>query len=272
MMINLTKNHGRIVKRWPLIGFLIFMLVVNQLLRSPFHIWNDLSTMRLALHGYRHVLYDRPEFSLGVLEKNADGNGDSVVVSFPDFRSAAGFWFPVLNQLPDDKVIRFVEWFGESDSEWIEQSIVFTDLDLMLSTVLSDNPSEVHIVGQGLGAWLALRYQAKFPDKNIRVTAIHPEGLTEAKLYPQTLAELSAVKTAWVGEQWVPTFALIDWLEWLDNPVKLAIHREMHLESVLEHSIANMKTEIIQLDDGEWKDCSHEVAWTCSEAVLTLFQ
>jgi pimeloyl-ACP methyl ester carboxylesterase len=251
------------------------MLGANQLLRSPFHIWNDVRTMSLSFDGYSHVLYERPEFNLGVLERKSTAEDTEVVVIFPDFRSSVGFWHPVLSQMPVDQNIRLIEWFGESDSVWLEQSVVFTDLDLMLSTVLSDDPDNVHIVAQGLGAWLALRYQQQFPEKSIRVTAIQPEGLQEATLYPQSLLELDGVQESWIGEQWLPKFARLDWLEWLDNPVKLAIHREMHLESVLEHPSMTENTRVIFLGDEStdgWSECSQEVAWTCSDKVLELFE
>lgn len=263
------------MKRWPFIGLLIFMLGANQLLRSPFHIWNGISTMSLSFEGYTHVLYERPEFTLGILERKSTNKDAEILVIFPDFRSSVGFWHPVLTQIPTDKSIRLIEWFGESDSMWLEQSIVFSDLDLMLSTVLSDNPQKVHIIGQGLGAWLALRYQQQFPERTIRVTAIQPEGLKEASIYPQSLSELDGVRDTWIGAEWLPKFARLDWLEWLDNPVKLAIHREMHMESVLEHPSISEGTRVIKLgNDGSdgWVQCTHEVAWTCSEQVLRLMQ
>lgn len=263
------------MKRWPFIGLLIFMLGANQLLRSPFHIWNGLSTFDLSFNGYHHVLYERPEFNLGILERRGTLKDAEVVVIFPDFRSSVGFWHPVLTQMPTQQSVRLIEWFGESDSMWLEQSIVFSDLDLILATVLSDDPERVHIIGQGLGGWLALRYQEQFPEQAIRVTAIQPEGLKEASLYPQSLSELDNVRDSWIGAKWLPKFARLDWLEWLDNPVKLAIYREMHLESVLEHPSISEDTRLIKIgpegSDG-WSECGQEVAWTCSEQVVDLMQ
>ena len=262
------------MKRWPIIGLFILVLSTNQLLRSPFHIWNGIGSMKLAFSGFSQVVYERAEFNLSILEKKST-ESERVVVVFPDIKSSLGFWRSTLESMSTDDTIRMIQWFGEGDSEWFEQSIVFTDLDLMLPTILMDNPEKVHIVAQGLGAWLAMRYQQQNPNKDVRVTAINPEGLSEAKPYPQSLYELDAVRETWIGKRWLPKFVRLDWLEWLDNPVKLAIYREMHVESVLEHSEAAENTMVIQTGpDGmqDWKNCPMELTLDCSGKLLKVAQ
>ena len=172
--------------------------------------------------------------------------------------------------------IRYVDWFGEGSSEWKQSSIVFTDLDLMLESVLSDHEGNVVFVGQGLGAWLSIRFAHNHPEQSIKVIAISPDGFSEADIYPQTLEELRDEQAEYIGDQWVPTFVLEDWLQWLDNPVKLSIHKEMHLESMLERESSKGNIQFISTEENShypttvWSDCTKEIGWSCTQKLSSM--
>jgi pimeloyl-ACP methyl ester carboxylesterase len=277
------------VYKWPL---LLLLLGVNQVIRTPFTLWNWSAQMKLRSSGFESVVYKTNSSRVEVFEKSlvAVGNDDSkehsiktnsgdtpVLVVLSDMKSSVGFWQPWLDELQFDGVVRFIEWYGHGESEWTDNAIVFSDLDSLLTMSLSDVEGEIFIVGQGIGAQLGIRYMQSHPELPIEMIAMHSAGFTTPALYPQTVPELKESVSQLVLNQWLPEFVYRDWLEWLDNPFSLAIEKETHLvpHFKLDELPAVTWVGFAPLDSGsvaEIQDCSGEVQWTCKDDFNNLVQ
>ena len=106
------------VYKWPL---LLLLLGVNQVIRTPFTLWNWSAQMKLRSSGFESVVYKTNSSRVEVFEKSlvAVGNEDSkehsiktnsgdtpVLVILSDMQSSVGFWRPWLDELPA------VTWVG----------------------------------------------------------------------------------------------------------------------------------------------------------------
>lgn len=265
--------------KWPL---LLGLLTINQLLRSPFHLWNWSSTIALQSTEYKSVVYDANSATVEVFERRGASDNPSVLLVFPDMHSPLGTWRPFLEQIEFDGTIRFVRWFGRGDSVWKGSAIVFSDLDNILDIVLSDvdEDATIKLVGQGVGAQLAIRYLSDNPARNVHLFSIHSEGFSSPRLVPQMTSELETFGKDTVQEQWLPKFVYRDWLTWLNNPFSLAIEKETHLVPSFKNSdFDDLLSQQITwvgsnpLSDGQaaaLQDCSFETQWTCTEELLAL--
>ena len=263
------------VYKWPL---LLLLLGINQVIRTPFTLWNWTAKMDLLSSGFDSVVYETTSSRVEVFEKSvkaSDKNDVPVLVVLSDMKSSIGFWQPWLAQLDFDGVVRFVDWYGHGQSEWTDNSIIFSDLDSLLTMSLSDVEGEIFIVGQGIGAQLRIRYMQSHPELSIEMIAIHSAGFTTPALYPQTVPELKDSVTEVVANQWLPEFVYRDWLEWLDNPFSLAIEKETHLVPHFKVDKLPVVTWVGTAPKGrvaEIEGCSEEVQWTCQKEFTTLVQ
>ncbi len=272
------------IPTWPL---LLLLLGVNQLLRSPFFLWEWSAKTELLFSIYDSIAYETNSSQVEVLERPAsDNDNETVLVILPDMRSSIGFWTPLLKRLGTESeysgTIRMVEWYGRGQSEWKEGAIVFSDLDSLLNMTLSDVEGDVVLVGQGIGAQLAIRYAQSHPKIDTRVVAIDSAGFGSPSLYPQTVAELKEDVSGTVREQWLPKFVYNDWLEWLDNPFLLAIEKETHLVPNFTNQDLDALSETSDItwvgfspkkDNGvppQLSACTGETAWTCTEELFSI--
>ncbi len=272
------------IPAWPL---LLLLLGVNQLLRSPFFLWEWGSKIELLSTVYDSAAYKTNSSQVEVLERPAsDNENETVLVILPDMRSSIGFWAPLLKQLATESeytgTIRMVEWYGRGQSEWKEGAIVFSDLDSLLNMTLSDVEGNVVLVGQGIGAQLAIRYAQQHSKIDTRVVAINAAGFGSPTLYPQTVAELKEDVSGTVGDQWLPQFVYNDWLEWLDNPFLLAIEKETHLvpnftSQELESLSETSDITWVGFSPNEESDestpvssCTGQYPWTCTAELFSI--
>lgn len=272
------------IPTWPL---LLLLLGVNQLLRSPFFLWEWGSKIELLCTFYDSAAYKTNTSQVEILERSASDNGnDTVLVILPDMRSSIGFWAPLLKRLATESEysgrIRVVEWYGRGQSEWKEGAIVFSDLDSLLNMTLSDVEGDVVLVGQGIGAQLAIRYAQNHPKVDTRIVAVNSAGFGSPALYPQTIAELKEDVSGTVRDQWFPKFVYNDWLEWLDNPLLLAIEKETHLVPNFTNQDLDALSETSDItwvgfspkkDNGvlpQFSECTGETAWTCTEELFAI--
>lgn len=260
---------------------LIFpLLICNQLVRSPFHLWNWGSEQLLAAEDFKSVVYESNKATLEILErKTTDDSTQSLLVVIPDMRSPVGFWKPFLEEVAFDGTIRFVKWFGNGDSHWAESTIVFADLDNILKMTLSDLDEDVsvHLVGQGIGAQLAIRWVESNPSFKAKVYAIHSEGFNIPRLMPQSISELKEMTQADLKGEWLPKFVFHDWLTWFNNPFVHAIEKETHLVPKFKNAqIESLADKIVWVgfapegNDVGLESCSFEMQWTCKTDLLDL--
>ena len=271
------------VYKWPL---LLLLLGVNQVVRTPFTLWNWTAKMKLWSSGFESVVYKTTSSRVEVFEKkstatdisNKNDNGDTpVLIVLSDLQSSVGFWQPWLDELEFDGVVRFIEWYGHGESEWTDTAIVFSDLDSLLTMSLSDVEGEILIIGQGIGAQLGIRYMQSHPEIPIEMIAIHSAGFTTPALYPQTVPELKDSVNNVVANQWLPPFVYRDWLEGLGNPFSLAIEKETHLVPHFKLDELPVVTWVGFAPKGsggvtEIEGCSEEVQWTCQNDFTNLVQ
>lgn len=265
--------------KWPL---LLGLLTINQLLRSPFHLWNWSSTIALQLTEYKSVVYEANNSTIEVFERTGASDDPSVLLIFPDMHSPIGAWRPFLEQIEFDGTIRFVRWFGRGESVWKGNTIVFSDLDSILNIVLSDvdDDTSIKLIGQGVGAQLSIRYLSDNPERNVHLISIHSEGFSSPRLVPQMISELETFGKDTVQDQWLPRFVYRDWLRWLNNPFSQAIEKETHLvpsfkisdfDSRLSKQITWVGSNPLSEDQSAaLQDCSFETQWTCTAELLAL--
>ena len=282
------------VSKWSL---LLVLLGVNQMVRSPYSLWNWTAKMSLLATQYNAVTYESTSSHIEVLEKpyqqslesiqtasamNQRNGGvrgvestaystSDVLVVLPDVRSSIGFWKPWLENIQFDGTIRYIEWYGKSSSEWKESTIVFSDLDSLLNIVLADVEGRITIVGQGLGSQLGIRYIQAHPDLSVDMIAIHSAGFSVPDVYPQTIDELQESVSADLQGQWLPKFIYRNWLTALNNPFLLAIEQETHLVPHLKLIDLPKVTWVGYAPEGIdpttvlLPNCSREAQWTCLE-------
>jgi len=267
--------------KWPL---LLGLLAINQLLRSPFHLWNWSSTIGLQSTEYKSVVYEANNSTVEVFERTGASEDSSVLLIFPDMHSPIGAWRPFLEQIEFDGTVRFVRWFGRGDSVWKGSTIVFSDLDSILNIVLSDvdDDASIQLVGQGVGAQLAIRYLIDNPTRNIHLFSIYSEGFSSPRLVPQMIAELETFGKDIVQEQWLPKFVYRDWLTWLNNPFSLAIEKETHLVPSFKNSDFDTRLSgqitwvgsnpLSDAESAPLQDCSFEAQWTCTADLLSILR
>ena len=271
--------------KWPL---LLVLLCINQLVRSPFHIWNWTSELSLWSSNYRSVLYESSTAKVEVLERIGPAAKSAVLVVVPDMHSPIGAWKPFLESIQFDGTTRFVRWFGRGESEWHGSTIVFSDLDSILSIALSDvdESTPIAFVGQGSGAQLAIRYALQNPDRSVQLIVAHSEGFAPPRVVPQMVSELKENTTDDVGNRWLPTFVYHDWLTWLHNPFSDAIEKETHLVPKFKHAdltsqlqeqsvwvgLAPSVSEDSSTIEVMLPSCSFETQWTCTAQFTTLVQ
>lgn len=268
--------------KFPKWSLLLGLLIVNQLVRSPFYLWNWCSGLSLQSREYTSVLYDANNATVEVFERKGAEDASSVFLVFPDMHSPIGTWRPFLEQLEFDGTIRYVRWFGRGESDWKGSTIVFSDLDSILNIVLSDvdDAAAITIVGQGVGAQLAIRYMRENPSREVSLFAIHSEGFSSPRLVPQLISETEVFVRETVSEQWLPKFVYRDWLHWLNNPFSIAIEKETHL--VPNFKISNFDTAFLtrttwigsdpvgDSKSATLQECSFEAQWTCTSDLLAL--
>lgn len=272
--------------KWPL---LLVLLLINQLIRSPIHIWNWTSEISLRFMGYQSVAYESSTATVEVFERaSLETDQKEVLVVFPDMHSPLGTWKPFLESLDFEGTVRFVRWFGRGESEWHGTSIVFSDLDNILNVVLSDididESTPVTFVGQGSGAQLVIRYSEQNLTRPLKLIAIHSEGFDTPRLVPQMVSEVKEFTANDVGERWLPTFVYHDWLTWLQNPFSEAIQKETHLVPRFKHAemttrlqdqitwvgLAPSVVEGAKTPEVKLPSCSFETQWTCTRELSTL--
>ena len=269
--------------KWPL---LLVLLFINQLVRSPFHIWNWTSQLSLWSSNYQSVLYESSTAQVEVLERGTLSDDDSILVVLPDMHSPIGAWEPFLDAIEFDGTTRYIRWFGRGESEWHGSTIVFSDLDSMLNIALSDvdESTPIAFIGQGSGAQLAIRYALANPDRPIQLIAIHSEGFAVPRMVPQMISELKEARANDVGDRWLPTFVYHDWLKWLHNPFSDAIEKETHLVPRFKHVdlTPHLQEQTVwvgfapSVSEGEKAletkipSCSFETQWTCAAEFTAL--
>ena len=294
---------------------LIILVLINQGLRSPIHLSNWYMKQTLWLDGYHRVLFQRAEFDVEILERlpitasvesiaNFDNSvqnptlpptlseaidpkeSKSPVVFIPDLSSSIASWSQILSVLPNDRHIIWMEWFGEGDSHWKQSSIVFSDLELVYSTILSDVEEPVVLVGHGLGGWVALKFAEHYPEKVKSVVVINSSGFHPLKPLPQTHEDMQKWAGWLAGKEWLPQFVLSDWLEWYDDGYKRAIQNEamerqgmplMPPKDIPLTMVWSGMEKLPQLPEAfahstqkNWDTCFHEVGWGCSVQVISL--
>ena len=200
--------------------------------------------------------------------------------------SPIGAWKPFLDALEFNGTVRFVRWFGRGESEWLGNTIVFSDLDSILNIALSDvdESTPVVFVGQGSGAQLAIRYALQNPTRPIQLVAAHSEGFAVPRMVPQMISELQTFSADDVGERWLPKFVYHDWLTWLHNPFSEAIEKETHLVPKFKHAdlTTHLQEQTVWVGfaptvstDGpplevNLPSCSFEAQWTCAAEFTAL--
>ena len=92
--------------KWPL---LLVLLFINQLVRSPFHIWNWTSEISLWSSNYESVLYESSTAHIEVLERaKVNPETEALLMIVPDMHSPIGSWEPFLDTVQFDGTIRFL--------------------------------------------------------------------------------------------------------------------------------------------------------------------
>ena len=221
-------------RRLPL---LLVLLLINQLVRSPFHIWNWMSELSLWSSNYQSVLYESSSAKVEVLERVASSDTGRCIGRCSRYALSDRGVETFLESVQFDGTTRFIRWFGRGESEWLGNTIVFSDLDTMLNIALSDvdEATPIAFVGQGSGAQLAIRYALQNPSRPIQLIATHSEGFAVPRTVPQMISELKESSAADVGDRWLPAFVYHDWLTWLHNPFSDAIEKETHLVPKFKH-------------------------------------
>lgn len=271
------------IPKWLL---LVLLLIANQLVRSPVHLWNWTSEMSLWSMGYQSVVYESNNATVEVYERPGSLTNQEILVVFGDMHSPIGLWEPLLKEMNFDGTVRFVRWFGRGDSEWLGTSIVFSDLDSILNMVLSDvdESTPITFLGQGSGAQLMIRYSEQNPSRAIKMIAIHSEGFDAPRLVPQMVSEVKDFTADDVGDQWLPNFVYHDWLTWLHNPFSEAIQKETHLVPRFKHAemtrqmqqkitwvgFAPSVVEGASAPVPKLTSCSFEAQWSCSSELSSL--
>ena len=76
--------------KWPL---LLVLLFINQLVRSPVHIWNWTSEVSLRAMGYQSVVYESSNATVEVFERPSRApDQEEVLIVFADMHSPIGTW------------------------------------------------------------------------------------------------------------------------------------------------------------------------------------
>lgn len=269
---------------------ILLLLAGNQLLRSPYHLWNMKAEVDLFLSGYTDAVYESNLSKIEVIERlpfkveNGVSMNDGLVLIIPDITSSIGLWAPALKSIESNKTIRFVRWFGRGQSDWKGNVILFSDVHSLLDVTLSDVTKPVTIVGQGMGAQIAIQYAEANPDKVAKIIAIAPDGFSARNRVPRVARDVEGYVRSRIGEVGFPNFIAEDWLEWLNEPYTLALEKESHLSNRFQGTTDFSKVAFVGTvaDDVQTMndtvsvplltECLVEVAWNCPEQFVKLLQ
>jgi pimeloyl-ACP methyl ester carboxylesterase len=274
---------------------LAFLLIGNQLLRSPAHIYDWIQQKKLLMHGFDSVMYERDEYSLHLYERQ----GVKPIVVLPDLSMTTGSWGAFLQQIPSERGVVFVELLGHGDSHLNKNHILFDDLVESVQTVIDEIDEPVILVGHGLGGWLAAKYALSNPTQVEQLVMINSAGLQQSlqlHLYlPRDRPELIEKMDWLMGKErsWTPAFLLNDTLEMLSRPEHHAILEEMTTEPKLDQMSNKPKISMTliwglpnSMYDAEYRshwsklfpeatvselqDCNHAPQYKCTTKLLDL--
>lgn len=215
---------------------LFVLMLVNQVLRSPVSIFQEWERGMLWVDGFHSVLYQRSNYDVGVLEKKAKevkGKQKPPLVLLPDLGDPISSWRDVISGVPEDRTIQMIEYFGQGDSVFKEDSFYFASFDQMLFSIVDDGSKPVILLGHGLGGWLAIRFATQYPELVDRVIVINPSGFEQGIELPKTIEETTEHLEVMLGKQWNFRFVLRNWLDLFDTPLLEVMKEEMVLEGKL---------------------------------------
>lgn len=239
---------------------LFVLMLVNQILRSPVGIVRGWERGMLWFDGFHNVLYQRTDYEVGIFERRSQlpkEHQKPLVILLPDVGSPISSWRDVVKDLPEDRSVQLVEYFGHGKSILKKNTFTFSMLDRMLYTIVDDSPEPVVLVGHGLGGWLALRFAIQHPDSVERVITINPSGFEQGVELPKNLPETKEHLEMMLGEEWNFGFVLRNWLEFFENPMQEEIKREMLLGRKLSKERKKLTKDLFVLwgeEDPRTKD------------------
>lgn len=229
-----------------LFGLLFVLMLVNQILRSPVGIVREWDRGMLWFDGFHSVLYQRTDYEVSLFERSSALPAEQrkpLLIVLPDIGEPISSWRHVVKNLPEDRSVQLVEYFGYGKSVLKKNVFTFSMLDRMLYTIVDDSSEPVVLMGHGLGGWLALRFAIEHPDRIDKVIAINPSGFEQKLELPKTLPETQEHVDMMLGPALHFGFELRNWQEFFENPMQEEIKREMLLETKISKKLSKEKKE-----------------------------
>ena len=233
-----------------LFALLFILIVVNQIFRSPVGIVREWNRTMLWFDGFHSVLYPRADYEIGILERPSrlpKEHQKPLLVVLPDIAEPISSWRQVVQNLPEDRSVQLVEYFGHGKSVLTSTTFTFSTLDRMLYTIVDDSSEPVVLMGHGLGGWLALRFALQYPERVDRVITINPSGFEQGIELPKNIPETKLYLEMMQGEGVRFGFVLRNWLTFFDNPMQQEIKREMLLGKKLSKERKELKNDLFVL-------------------------
>lgn len=198
------------------------LLLVNQLLRSPYkleRLWVDAQLQRAD---FEVMIYEEDQWDLAVytnrsqlsLENEAEPTpGDNAelapIMLLHDLGSDSHSWYPLLEQSAfENHPIYMVDFYGHGRSRvYVDpEAVQAISLDLRpeglaesVLTAVQEVQQPMVIIGHGLGAWVGSIFAAKYPDRVAQLIGINPAGVDHviepSSFFPKSLEEMTAYQS-----------------------------------------------------------------------------